>query len=216
MKTFFILAAALISPMMVSAGCQCEASNNECTTTCGQGMMACLYGCEADETDACVNGCLDTYWPIIGTQEELNAKLPFVKRSAEDPLVASPASHHNGGQEFEGGEGFKEKESHGDTHGSGSHGKKDSPEKGRTPSFVAFVAHSLPLVEKGPEEKHLPVPPVIEVPREENRRPDENIHDDFKRGGKEGFGHNGAGVLHPLTSFSVVGLALTGAFLITF
>jgi hypothetical protein len=57
---------------------------------------------------------------------------------------------------------------------------------------------------------------VIEVPREENHRPDENIHDDFKRGGKEGFGHNGAGVLHPLTSFSVAGLALTGAFLITF
>jgi hypothetical protein len=162
MKTFFILAAALISPMMVSAGCQCEASNNECTSTCGrraeyeicmngfsppfflgQGMMACLYGCEADETDVCVNACLDTYWPIIGTQEELNAKLPFVKRSAEDPLVVSPASHHNGGQEFEGGEGFKDKESHGDTHGSGSHGKKDSPEKGRT-LFISCLRRSLP------------------------------------------------------------------------
>ncbi|KAI8333692.1 hypothetical protein BC941DRAFT_454955 [Chlamydoabsidia padenii] len=101
MKSFFILAIALMSPLLVSAGCQCEASNTACTQKCGQGIIQCLYGCEANETDACVNQCLDTYWPIIGTQEEVNAKLPFVKRGEEESHDGHKDSHGHGGSRKE-------------------------------------------------------------------------------------------------------------------
>lgn len=166
--------------------------------------MQCIYGCESNPTDACANACLDIYWPVIGSEEDLHIQLPFVKRDS-DPTVM-PSGHHR--EEDGEDRGYGEKDRGGEFHDDGGHnshngGKKDG---------------------EGPFE----FPP--EKGKEENNHFDD-VYDNFKDGPKvefypkddfgprEGYRNRSMAVTSEIftkTTISIIALAIAGACMIAF
>ncbi|ORZ22329.1 hypothetical protein BCR42DRAFT_433660 [Absidia repens] len=127
LKFNLILIFALLSYQILSvnAGCGCQATNQTCLTACGSALVQCIYGCENDHMDACTNGCLDIYWPIIENGDDLNFKLPFAKRDS-DPTVI-PSDHHweDGAEDH----GRSEKNRNDNFRGDGSHSSHNEERK---------------------------------------------------------------------------------------